>query len=303
MTSVAKERDFRFFGFGLPARLVLAGGLYLLGAGLDLALPGFGLVGVAVAAAGWLPLALRAATNKPDDQGLEEWRPVTMAEMDRLDDSLRETRKLRRLSRAASPALVAALAAPLLLFLALFGLAAGRRDLSFAAFYAVLFLVPSLFFGKVRVFLPMDIAMKMPSFREALAEERPEGVAVAPYLRFDKDPAGRDIPEDLRLMLELKRPPADLVGVQLQAAINKGPNGPVPYLYAVVLTRGTAGPSYALAKRLKADGFKVEAGGEGEFGTVVVRQATSGGGYYTSPDDCRRLARLCLAYLAKLAGS
>jgi hypothetical protein len=301
MTSAASERDFRYFGFGLSARLVLSGGLYLLGAGLDLALPGYGLVGVAVAIAGWIPLALRAATNKPDDQGLEEWRPVTMAEIDRLDDSLRETKKLRKLARAASPAILSALAVPLLVLLALFGLAAGRRDLAFAAFYAILFLVPSLFFGRVRVFLPADIAMKMPSFRAALAEERPEGIAVAPYLRFDKDPAGRDIPEDLRIMLELKRPPADLVGVQIQAAVNKGPNGSVPYLYAVILTRGTAGPSYALARRLRAEGFEVEAGGEGEYGTVVVRQETSGGGYYTSPDDCRRLARLCSAYLAKLA--
>ena len=90
---------------------------------------------------------------------------------------------------------------------------------------------------------------------------------------------------------------------QVQAAINNGPNGPVPYLYAVVLTRGKDGPAHGAAARLRLKGYEVEAGGDKEYGTVVIRQKTSGGGYHTTPDDCSELASLCYRFLASLAGS
>jgi hypothetical protein len=74
----------------------------------------------------------------------------------------------------------------------------------------------------------------------------------------------------------------------------------VPYLYAVVLTKGSAGPSYAAAARTKASGYEVEPGEGGEYGTVVIRQATTGGGYATSEGDCRRLFRLCVQLLERI---
>jgi len=292
--------EFKFWKLGLGSRLVLAGGLFASGIALALAFRWGVLPGLALVAAGWLPLMLRAATNKPDDQGLEEWRPVTMAEIDRLEDGLHASKQLKRKTRNVGPIVLAALASPFV-FAGIVGTAvAGRTDLSFVVGVAIILLVPALFFGRVRVFMPKDINFKMLSFRALLSEPLPEGVAVAPYIRFDKDPAGRDVPEDLRIMFELKRPPADLVGVQVQAAINNGPNGPVPYLYAVVITKGGSGPTFEKARFLKPRGYKVEAKAEGEYGTVVVRQATSGRGYHTTPDDCRELAKVCTDFLSTL---
>ncbi len=302
MDGGASDREFRFFPLGLASRIVLAAGLFTAGAGLDLAFQGpLRLLGPALAVLGWFPLMLRPATNRPEDQGLEEWRPVSMAELDRLDESLRTSRKLRRKARSPSIASLAVPFAALAALALVVGLALEREDLVFAAGYGLVFLVPALFFGRVRIFLPKDIDFKLPSFKAALEEPWPQGVALVPYLRFDKDPAGRDIPEDLRLMLELKRPFEDFVGIQLQAAVNKGPNGEVPYLYAVILTKGRLGPSYRRACGIRARGFEIEPGGEGEYGTVVLRQATSGGGYYTSPEDCRRLTRLCYEFLVSLS--
>lgn len=289
------ESDFRFLKLGPESRLALAGGLFLLGSALELLLGGL-FPGLPVAALGWIPLLLRPATNRPDDQGLEEWRPVSMAELDRLDDAIRESRKLRR--RLGSPANLAVL--PAFVLLALGSLVLGRGSFLFFGANALVFFAPALFFGRVRVFLPRLIDRKLPSFRAVIAEAPPEGLSIVPYFRFDKDPEGRDIPEDLRLMLELKRPPADLVGIQLQTTFNKGPNGEVPYLYAVVLCRGRSGPSYAAARRLRAGNFEIEAGGDEDYGTVVLRQDTADGGYYTKPEDCRRLARLCYSFLGRL---
>jgi hypothetical protein len=292
--------EFRFGKLGLQSRLALSAGLFALGIALQLAIPEVSPLGFGLVIAGWFPLMLKTATNKPADQGLEEWRPVTMTEIDRLDDGIRQSKALKKKTRSLTTGVLVGITAPFLGF-ALLGFAiAGRGDLTFIILNTVALLVPSLFFGRVSVFVPKDIAFKMPSFRALLSEPLPAGIAVSPYLRFDKDKAGLDVPEDLRLMFELKRPPEDLVGVQVQAAVNKGPNGEVPYLYAVVLTRGTSGPAFAAASRLRRSRFEVEAGSDGEFGTVVIRQSTESGGYHTTPDDCRELQNVCVKFLEAL---
>jgi hypothetical protein len=105
------------------------------------------------------------------------------------------------------------------------------------------------------------------------------------------------VPEDVRLMVEPKRKPEDFVGVQIQAAINKGPNGEVPYLYAVILTKGKAG-TYRKMRGLGVSGYEVEAGGDVEYGSIVVRQSTSGTGYATKPSDCIHLFHVVAEILA-----
>jgi hypothetical protein len=294
------QDDFRYFKLGAASRLVLSGALFAAGIALELAVRATFLPGALVVLAGWAPLMLRKATNKPDDQGLEEWRPVPMAEVDRLDDGIRESKKLRRKTMGGGAIAALALGIPAFLIVFVASLAMERADVAFVVANAAILLAPSLLFGRVKVFTPAEIAMKMPCFRAILSDELPEGVAVSPYIRFDKDASGGDVPEDLRILLELKRPPADLVGIQVQAAINNGPNGAVPYLYAVVLTKGKAGPSYAIAQRVRAQGFEVEPGGDKDYGTVVIRQSTEDGGYQTSPDDCRALLRVCLGALDRI---
>jgi hypothetical protein len=292
------QDDFRFFKLGFASRLLVSGGLFAAGIAIELALrSSMFLPGILVVMAGWLPLMLKKATNRPDDQGLEEWRPVPMSEIDRLDDGLRESKKLRKKTSSKSSVAALALGIPFLLVFLGVSAATERTDLYFIGVNAAALLVPALLFGRVKVFVPNEIDMKMPCFRALLSEKLPEGIAIAPYIRFDKDKAGADVPEDLRLLYELKRPPEDLVGVQVQSAINNGPNGAVPYVYAVVLTKGKAGPSYNVAGRVRSSGFEVEAGGDDQYGTVVIRQETSGTGYHTTTEDCKRLLRLCAKVL------
>jgi hypothetical protein len=296
------QDDFRFFKLGLASRLVLAGGLFAAGIALELTLhASMFMPGILLVVAGWLPLMLKKATNKPEDQGLEEWRPVPMAEVDRLDDGLAESRKLGKKTKGPSSGLVLGLGIPVFFVFVVLSSILERTDLYFIGINAIALLAPALFFGRIKVFTPSEIAMKMPCFRAILAEPLPDGIAVAPYVRFDKDKSGADCPEDLRLLLELKRPPADLVGVQLQAAINKGPDGAVPYMYAVVLTKGKDGPSYKIAQRVKRSGFEIEAGGDEKYGTVVMRQETGGGGYETTRADCKRLFDLSAEVLGAIA--
>jgi hypothetical protein len=290
------QSDFRFFNLGLGARLMVAGSCFA--AAVEIQIAYSTSFGFAIVALGWLPLMLRTATNKPDDRGLEEWRPAPISEIDRLDDGLRQSKDLRKRTRNWVKSLGLGFGIPLLIAYLVVTAATGRDDYWLAGYDLAFFLVPAIFFGRINVFAPPAIEMKMPCFRAFLSNKLPETMAVAPYVRFDKDRSGADIPEDLRLLVELKRPPADLVGVQIQAAINRGPAGNVPYMYAVVLTKGKTGLSYKAAEQLQLPGYVVDAGGEGDYGTVVIRQE----GYATSPDDCDKLQRICVEFLTSIAG-
>lgn len=291
--------EFRVFNLSLPARLALAAGCFAVGASLQVLL-GFGILpGLLVIVVGYIPLALKKITNKPADKGLEEWRAVSMAEIDRLSDALRESRKAKN-KTIGGTALLTIVAA------ALAG-AAGlswffSADISLAIFDGLLFSIPALFFGRAKIFVPPVLEMKMPCFQAVFRQAAESALVVTPYLRFDKDAEGKDIPEDIRLMVEPKRKPEDFVGVQMQAAINKGPNGNVPYLYAVALTKGTQS-SWKKAAGLSAPGYETEEGSDGEYGTVVLRQQTSNGGYRTGPDDCERLFRLVARFCASLSAA
>jgi len=289
------ENRFKHLKLALKARLVAAGVLYGSAVVLQIALNSR-LAGLPLVAVAWYLLALRPATNKPRDKGLEEWRAVSDGEVARIADNLSQSKKLR--NSVAGPAVLKSLLLAGMLFASLVVSFDSPRA-GLVLFDLALFCLPGLFFGGVRAHVPFEFDLKLARFVAAMNVPRPDGFVLTPYLRFDEDDQGRDVPEDLRLMLEPKRKPADLVGIQFQASINKGANGNVPYMYAVVLTKGRNGPAYGRFKTMSARGFEVEAGGDDDYGTIVVRQDTGGGGYHTSDDDCERLMGLMIKALQK----
>ncbi|MDD3981317.1 MAG: hypothetical protein RBT72_05580 [Spirochaetia bacterium] len=287
------DYEFKRFSLNAGPRLVLSAGLYAAGALLQFLLP-WGIVpGLILILAGWIPLGLKPISNKPSDKGLEEWRPVSMVELDRLADTLRESKQLH-----ASTALGTAgrvlfpIATAFLVFMLLFL----QPFTAILVADAFLFLVPAVYFGRLKAFVPKLLALKMPCFQALLAQGSPKGLVLAPYLRFDKDASNLDVPEDIRLLLEPARNDDDFIGVQFQAAVNKGPSGEVPYMYAVFLTRGR-GDSFSRLEGIRPRGYEVEAGGEGDYGSIVLRQKTSGNGYATKPSDCSTLWDLVLKIL------
>jgi hypothetical protein len=290
------EIQFKRFKLGISSRLTIAACCYAASILVQM-LFGF-LPGLALIVVGWLFLGIKPTTNKPKDQGLEEWRAVSDAEITRIADNLKASRKIRAVIMGRKALRI--LGAFGLVFL-IFMLAPVSLAFSMALFNFALFSVPAFFFGKVSIFVPADLDLKISGFMTLLNASRPAGQVLTPYLRFDKDEEGRDVPEDIRFMLEPKRKPADLVGIQFQSSINNGANGRVPYMYAVVLCRGKSGPTYDYFSRMSTRTFIVEAGGDNEYGTVVVRQKTGGTGYHTRNDDCQRLFEQMAGALAKAA--
>ena len=102
-------------------------------------------------------------------------------------------------------------------------------------------------------------------------------------------------------MVEPRRKPADFLGVQMQVAVNKGPDGNVPYMYSVFLCKGK-GRTYEALSTERFGEYEHEPGGDTEYGYVVVRQKTSGTGYQTTDADVRRLYEMVKARLLKMNG-
>lgn len=285
--------EYRLKGPGTNLRFLIFVLCAVAGISLQLLAPRAADLGFLLLAA---PLALLAAkpwTNRPSDQGEEDWQPAGVAELDRLSDSFRASAKIRvpywfKPFSGIPPTIVLAMLAIVSVPLD------GRLSLFFVD--ALILLWPAMHFLRVKIWIPRDLRMSLQSVMAALSADIPAGIVVTPYLRLDRDASGLRIPEDVRLMAELRRGPADLVGVQIQSTINNGPNGPVPYLYAVVLTRGK-GPTWRIAAALKQGGFVVESGGDDVHGTVVIRQETSGGGYHTDQVDCHRLMVMVVEFL------
>jgi hypothetical protein len=282
-----------------PGRLAAFAGFAALGFAAQIAIPGgWGFIpGLLLMVPGVMFLAARNFNNKPMDIGKEDWQPASVLEFERIKSNLQLTRQ-KRFAVIYRPAFGRAIA------IALFILAiVGRRGLGGMVFAdALVLLIPFLFTGNINLWTPQELAFRMRVFEPILASAPPEGgdIIVTPYLRLDKNKEGQQIPEDIRLMVEPRRKPADFLGVQLQVAVNKGPNGSVPYLYSVFLCKGK-GSSYEMLSGMRFGDYVKEPGGDKDYGYVVVRQKTSGTGYHTTDADVRRLYEMVTAKLKEMS--
>jgi hypothetical protein len=168
---------------------------------------------------------------------------------------------------------------------------------------------PWVFFAQVNKWYPAELSRRLAIFEPVLGCDLPASIKLAPKLRFDEDDMGRLIPEDVQPVLEhAAGGAADLVGVQFQCAINKGPSGEVPYVYAVAVTRGR-GPSWQKLRDMRFKRFLTEADssveGGVEYGTVVFRQNTKArsDGYHTTKGDVGKLTGYMVQALEALRGN
>ena len=273
-----------------PARLVILAGFAVLGFGLQVLMPaGVGFfLGTILMVPGLIFVSAHSFRNKPMDVDQEDWSPASVREFDRIKSNLQLTRQ-KSFSVIYRPGFGWFLAVVLAVASAVLAMSL-RPFAALMTFDALVLMVPFLLTGNVKLWTPQELAFRMRAFDPILSTEQAEGgdVIITPYLRLDKDKEGHEIPEDIRLMVEPRRKPTDFLGVQLQVAVNKGPNGSVPYMYAVFLCRGK-GETFQKLASMRFDDFVREPGGDKEYGYIVVRQQTSGTGYHTTDSDVRRL--------------
>ena len=231
--------------------------------------------------------------SKKKDSKSGVWKPVTMTQMDRMADSVNSIKKMEipLLFKTAFGVLCT------ISFFVMFLFSSGSITTMVVLLYIVLF--PLLWFTRVKKANPCKpVVEKMKIFNPLLGATLPVHFRLEPMLFF-KGGEGDEIPSDMRVMLA-PGPDAsqkirdELLGVQFQLTYNNGPNGKVPYVYAVFITRGQ-GKMWDSFKVLNFTGFKTEPGsskeGDTVYGTVVLRQDTAkrSDGYHTKPGDVKSL--------------
>lgn len=262
-------------------------------------IPAGPLLGTAIIIFGAVIISAKNYTNKPSDIGLEDWKPVSENEFTRIKTNLQLTKEIKfpfyfKMGCGGS----------LLIFFffsifIVFVFEAFRMFLLVLDIMIILF--PPFMTGIVKIWTPYDLKLKMDRFTVIMDKTKEDkDIVITPYLRLDKDKKGREIPEDIRIMIEPRRKPDDFVGIQFQVAINNGPNGSVPYMYAVYLCKGK-GKSFNTLNNTYFGPYIKEAGGDEEYGTIVVRQETSGGGYHTSNSNCVSLYEIVKSKLSDMS--
>jgi hypothetical protein len=257
------------------------------------------LLSLIIMTGGVLFVVAKSYQNKPADLGFEDWQPVSRNEFNRIKENLLATQTMPipfYFHKATGGTLIVILC--IIIFVSIVG-----EAFSFILYVldAGIILSPLLLSGVVKLWTPSTLKLKIPCFDAIIKRVQPteKKLILTPYLRFDKDKQERKIPEDIRFMIEPRRKPEDFVGVQIQAAVNNGPNGAVPYLYAVFLCRGQ-GATYNQLKKMDYHSFIHEPGGDKKYGFIVVRQKTGGGGYHTTQKDCNKLYDLIRQTLFQL---
>ena len=214
------------------------------------------------------------------DIGQEDWQPASVREFDRIRNNLQLTREKRYsvIYRAGFGWFIAIVLFVVALILSACGTPPGRPGLRGCAGAPA---SPSCSretcpCGHRRSW-PSACASSSPSFPPS----RPRAVTSSSRrtCAWTRTRRGHQVPEDIRLMVEPRRKPADFLGVQMQVAVNKGPNGNVPYMYSRVSLQGERAPPTRRSARHSFGDYEHEPGGDKEYGYVVVRQKTSGTGY------------------------
>ncbi len=251
---------------------------------------------------GALFILARDFFNKPKDLGFEDWQPVSKTEFARINTNLTMTNKAAYpfyFKKAFAFVFVAVIF--VLVIATLIVMDEPDPRIILALIDVGVIMIPVFLGGAIRLWMPQDLKLKMDRLNEVMkeAEAAGEKLIVTPYIRLDKDKEGKRIPEDVRLMLEPRRKPEELVGVQVQVAINNGPNGAVPYMYAVFLTKGMGALLESLKKKNFGD-MVTEPGGDKNYGYLVVRQQTGGSGYHTTNRDCSRLFEIVMTVLQQM---
>jgi len=289
--------EFLLFGrMGLVPRIIIAALFFIGGGAFSIFNRREALLGVLLVLIGWIPLLLKTISNAPEDEGREDWRPVKLEDLEKIGRNLKETgeiRKKRSGRYVTGFVFVAAICAGIY--------AAGEGELAYFLL-ALAYILPAVYLGNnIKAYSPEGMTVKFPCFEWFLSAEIPANIIITPFFRFDQDRRGGSVPEDIRLLITAKTQPGDFVGIQVQCAVNKGPNGPVPYLYAVFLSRGQDGESKMRSLGFSRHGYITEdSGASGGYGAVVFRQVTAQAGYETNRDDCRELARKCWEMMAEI---
>lgn len=232
--------------------------------------------------------------NEPQ-QG-QIWKPVTVTEIDRLRERIRSINKIK-VPFIFNPK-IRTWVTFVFFIIAFLSFVINWTFLS--AIISLYFIfVPFFWFAGLNNLLP-PVADKLNVFSPLFSTKLPDSVKLSPLLLFDTRNEN-PLPSDIRVMLapgnNMSRKVRDeLLGAQFQMSYNTGPDGKVPYMYAVFITKGR-GSVWQSLKTFTDSKYAVEAGSSTEdgkeYGTVVIRKD----GYHTTESNVINLVDTVLGIM------
>lgn len=293
----------------LPVRFLTAGALFGTGLLLWGLAPGvLATVGLPLMLAGHLPLWVRRQTTAPGGATPtheDVWAPVEdgwlehVLELERKGEQWDTTPWDASNGRGCVTLLGLLGLLAVLVFVA--AAAAGPDILGTVGVAAIVVLVPLWLNGMRTTWNPSELRKK----GEALAVARAEADELfgrdfdaVPLLALREGHRGR-YPVDARLMLRPARDDGSgFLGVQVQVAMNNVRGTDYPYLYAVILAKGTfrlpQGPERQRSVKGGVDLVCEPGEGEGVRYVVVRQHADQRGGWHTEPEHIRGIVATAL---------
>ena len=232
---------------------------------------------------------LKKLKSKVNDEGT--WKPVTISEVDRLRAKLKSLSKVKT-SGVSYILFGALLTFAFFVFAIIAAIFTGIVGF-FLACELYLIFIPFIWLARLGNWYP-KIAEKLDVFMPVLNANAPAELQLTPLLLFDGlgGMIENPLPTDIRFMLAPgdgmpQKVRDELLGAQFQLSFNNGPDGRVPYVYAVFITKGMV-KIWQTLKDFKSD-YIIESGSSAEggivYGTVVFRTS----GYHTREGDIRNL--------------
>ncbi|MFW6363438.1 MAG: hypothetical protein ACOC0D_06290, partial [Spirochaeta sp.] len=154
------KRTFSFFQLPLQSRIIFAGLLYAVCVFAQI-ISGAFFLGMFLVLPAWLLLWMKNISNKPDDQGLENWRAVGEAEVHRIADHIAETKKLSL--RLGVPGVLRVVLLALVIGAAVL-LHSSDGYATLALVDLAIFSLPAVFSGMVLLHMPSELHTKLNCF-------------------------------------------------------------------------------------------------------------------------------------------
>lgn len=252
-------------------------------------------------------------TNKPSELRFGKWENVTFDHLRKVEEMLQKSARWGRDFYGLTSCIGC------LFFLLLLGgigtmaslLLSGAEENSCYAIMADGFLMFFLLFvtGRRVAWEPDGLRIKLQPLLhvcEYLRTQRQPEIEIVPMLEL-QGKGDKLVPRDCKLMLKLKRAPAEFLGIQAQTSLNDVQGTKYPYLYCVLLAK----PGARLVDRVRPFltdaterlGFFANANDKAnpdlrkkrygravaecdikkDVELVVIRQVTLGTGYHTNP--------------------
>ena len=269
--------------------------------------------------------SFKSVSNEPDIRGVGDWQTVTVEEMERVNELLDNTSKIKSVNTASCT--TGCLIVGLVLFIGfvLFILVDGGNVLDFIspvfsggslsvpfAVDALTFIIAIMISGKAAAWEPPNLRTKLQQVSLILdTRSKNPQIEFVPSLQLAKTTDGM-VPTDCKLLAKIKDSGPNFIGIQVQVSFNQVQGQSLPYTYCVLLAKSEfklmqktemiempppGGFSVGFlglfadenekreAQFARFHGSIIELKKEKDVDIVVVRQDTSGARTYTTTPD------------------